>query len=122
MFSDPWQRVAVFISPVIGHIFSVWLGFKGGKGVACVLGTLLAMFSWQQILLAILIWGVALKAVKIMSLVNMILVSLLPPVLWYMYRHPAYLVYGIGVLTIILYAHRSNISRLLKGTELKLPI
>ena len=122
IYEDPWMITAVMAAPVIGHIFSAYLGLRGGKGIATLLGVLLPVLSLPQVILIFLVWGIAVKLVKIMSIVNIMYVLLVPGYLWLRFHHPAYVVFGLGIDLVIWYAHRSNIKRLLKGTELKLPI
>lgn len=119
---NPWELSLVLLAPVIGHIFPVWLRFKGGKGMACLFGTLCPLLTGYQIIIILLVWVLALKLVKIMSLVNIVYVLMLPFLLWSLYRQPAFVVYAVLIDCIIWYAHRSNIRRLRKGTELKLSI
>lgn len=122
ILSSPWQIAAIMAAPVLGHIFPVWLKFKGGKGIACLFGTLCPLVPSYFVLLILIGWIVALKLVKIMSLVNIVYVLLLPVMLWLLFRQPAFVVYAVCIDAVIWYAHRSNIARLRKGNELKLHI
>jgi len=122
LLTNPWKIVIILSAPIIGHVFPIWLGFKGGKGVACLFGVLCALLTWFEILILIILWYVILKLTKIMSLVNILLSLLLPVVLWILYKHPAYFIFGVSIDILIWYTHRSNIKRLIKGKELKLSL
>jgi acyl phosphate:glycerol-3-phosphate acyltransferase len=99
----------------MGHLFPVWLGFRGGKGVATFLGTLLAL-AWPAGLLACLTWLVVAGVSRISSLSALVAVAATP--LWL-----ALTGYGQGALMTLALAalvwlrHRDNITRLLAGTE-----
>ncbi|MFA5135819.1 MAG: glycerol-3-phosphate 1-O-acyltransferase PlsY [Patescibacteria group bacterium] len=122
LIQDPWHRVFVFLMPTIGHIFPVWLGFKGGKGVSTLMGALLIIVGWQFLMIWIGVWLVILKITKIMSLVNIFMVLAIPVILWLMFDQTAYVFFGVVSIVLIWYAHRENIGRLIKGKELKLKI
>lgn len=111
------------ICVVVGHTFPIFFGFKGGKGVATSLGVLL-LINWK-IGLICLVFGVILIALTQMVSLGSIAGAILFPVLT-MFIHECYIVPGnyiifsiiIGVF--IAYNHRSNIKRLLNGTENKI--
>lgn len=115
------QIAAIFV--VVGHTFPIFFGFRGGKGVATSLGVLL-LINWK-IGLICLIFGVVLIALTQMVSLGSIAGSILFPVLT-VFIHECYIVPGnyiifsiiIGVF--IAYNHRSNIKRLLNGTENKI--
>jgi acyl phosphate:glycerol-3-phosphate acyltransferase len=106
------------LGAVLGHVFPVWLGFKGGKGVATYIGVLIAV-SWIVALMFAVIWAAVAALTRYSSLSGLI-ASALTPVLLYL---------GVGsksallflVLTVIVWVmHRGNIQRLLAGTEPKI--
>ncbi len=103
---------------VIGHLFPLFLKFKGGKGVATFLGTLLAL-SFPAGLAACAAWLVAATLFRMSSLAAIIAVALAPVFTFYFYHmHGAILV---AVLSVIVIAkHHANIGRLLKGEEPKI--
>lgn len=104
---------------VLGHLFPVFLRFKGGKGVATFLGTLLAL-SFPVGLAACITWLVAAAAFRISSL-SAITAAVLAPgymLAFYSHVHGAYLV---AILSLVVIAkHHANIRRLLKGDEPKI--
>jgi glycerol-3-phosphate acyltransferase PlsY len=102
----------------IGHLFPVWLGFKGGKGVATYLGTLIALFWPAAVLFAVLWLGVA--AATRYSSVAALTGSLIAPLFVWSQGHQT-LALVLAAMTVLLwFMHRGNISRLLAGTEGKI--
>jgi glycerol-3-phosphate acyltransferase PlsY len=117
--SFDWQIALVAVSSVLGHIFPVWLKFKGGKGVATTAGVLFVLLGWQNFLILILIWLLALALFQIMSLTNLLIVVFLPLIFWFIYSSSAYFVLGLALAGLIYWAHRENIQRLKEGKEPK---
>jgi len=117
--SPDWQIALVAVSPVLGHIFPVWLNFKGGKGVATTVGTLSVLLGWPNFLILILVWVMVLAVLRIMSLTNILLSALLPLILWFIHYSLAYSVFGLVLFFLICWAHRENIQRLKDGKEPK---
>jgi glycerol-3-phosphate acyltransferase PlsY len=102
----------------LGHLFPVWLKFKGGKGVATGLGILLVI-SWKAALAAAVIW-IALAAVfRYSSLASLVAATAAPVILWFVGTpHEALLFAALAALTFFM--HRANIARLMQGTESKI--
>ncbi|MCI2399588.1 glycerol-3-phosphate 1-O-acyltransferase PlsY [Aliiroseovarius subalbicans] len=99
----------------LGHCYPVFLGFKGGKGVATWIGTLLAL-AWPLGLAACGIWLAAAVLMRISSLAALLAAALSP--LWaYMLGLPHVLALSAALALLIFYRHRSNISRLIAGDE-----
>jgi glycerol-3-phosphate acyltransferase PlsY len=115
-----WQMAIVSISPVIGHIFPVWLKFKGGKGVSTVAATLFMILGLKYSLIFLGSWICMLLIINIMSLTNLIIVLSLPILFWYKTHSIAYLILSFLYIIIIWWAHRENIQRLKQGKESKL--
>ena len=113
-----WQLLIISLMPVIGHIFSFWMGFKGGKGVAATFGLLAFYFGLLPFAIFMAIWYLAVKFVKLMSLVNLVVGLLLPLAFWLKFKEMPYVVFGFVLCIIIWWSHRENIRRLLKGKEL----
>lgn len=113
-----WQMLVISLMPVIGHIFSIWMGFKGGKGVAATFGLLAFYFGLPLFALFMVIWYLTVKWVKLMSLVNLVVGLLLPLAFWLKYRTTPYILFGVVLCGIIWWSHRENLKRLLKGKEL----
>jgi acyl phosphate:glycerol-3-phosphate acyltransferase len=103
----------------LGHLFPVWLGFKGGKGVATFIGLLLGFGSWLALLAFCLIWLSIAAITRYSSLAALLASAATPAVLWWTgERARAELFLALVVLLWIM--HRANIARLLKGTESKI--
>jgi glycerol-3-phosphate acyltransferase PlsY len=114
-----WQIALVAITPVLGHIFPIWLNFKGGKGVATTVGLLFVVLGWQKFLVLLLIWLLILAIFRIMSFTNLLLISFLPLALWFNYFSLAYLILGLALFALVWWAHRENIQRLKEDKEPK---
>jgi acyl phosphate:glycerol-3-phosphate acyltransferase len=100
----------------VGHLFPVWLGFKGGKGVATALGVMLAA-AWPVGVMALLTWIAVLAALRISSL-SALTAAVLSPVYAALVHAPEpvrWLILFAAVLVVL--RHRPNIDRLLKGQE-----
>jgi acyl phosphate:glycerol-3-phosphate acyltransferase len=100
---------------VLGHLFPVWLGFKGGKGVATSYGVLIAA-AWPVGIVAGAIWLLAAGLLRISSLAALISFALAPLVAWAL-ADPAVIILAVAITALIFARHVSNIRRLLSGTE-----
>jgi glycerol-3-phosphate acyltransferase PlsY len=112
-----WQILLISLMPVLGHIFSVWLNFHGGKGVATIFGLLGGYFGLGYFLIFLLIWILAVWQIKLMSLVNLVTALLIPIAFWLKYRELEFVLFGILLCAIIWWRHKENIKRLLAGKE-----
>jgi glycerol-3-phosphate acyltransferase PlsY len=102
----------------IGHLFPVWIGFKGGKGVATYIGTLLGLAPIMMVLFAI-IWLAVAFTTRYSSLSALVAMLVIPVALWILGPEKVALV--IAVMTVIsFWKHRQNIARLIAGTESKI--
>jgi acyl phosphate:glycerol-3-phosphate acyltransferase len=102
----------------LGHLFPVWLGFKGGKGVATYIGVLLGL-AWPAALAFCLIWLVVAALTRYSSLAALIASAAVPVVLWLLDEHAEALLFALMALVLWL-RHRDNIERLMGGTEGKI--
>ena len=117
------------IAVVIGHTFPIFFGFKGGKGVATSLGVLL-MSNWQIGLICLVFALVLMALTRMVSLGSCGAAILFPVLTLFINQHytvltegksgRVYFVYSVILAIIVLYNHRSNIKRILNGTENKL--
>jgi len=107
------------LAAFLGHVFPVFHGFKGGKGVATAFGALLAMNGWVGLAL-VGSWLVIAVTTRYSSLSAITVSVLAPAYVWLFVREPApILATGIMAL-LLLWRHRSNIQKLLAGTETKI--
>ncbi|MFZ5734640.1 MAG: glycerol-3-phosphate 1-O-acyltransferase PlsY [Pseudomonadota bacterium] len=114
----PNAAMAAGFGAFIGHLYPVWLKFKGGKGVATYIGVLLGLF-WPAVLVLGAIWLTVAFIFRYSSLAALVSTALTPAFL--LWQHHIALAILFGVLTLLLwFAHRANISRLLAGTESKI--
>lgn len=103
---------------VIGHIYPIWLKFKGGKGVATGLGVI-ATLSWPVALIIVCIWALVALVFRYSSL-GAIVAFLSCPLVAYCSTNTTYLLGFLLISVLIIFKHRSNIIRLLTGTEPKI--
>jgi len=99
---------------LIGHLYPVWLGFRGGKGVATLLGILLALL-WPAALVYAAVWLFRLMTLRISSLAGMTAAATAPIVAYAL--NSSYVPLLLGFALLVLWKHRENILRLRKGTE-----
>lgn len=117
------------IAVVLGHTFPIFFGFKGGKGVATSLGVLL-ISNWQIGLICLVFAVVLMVLTRMVSLGSCAAAVLFPVLTLFINQHytvltdgksgRVYFVYSVILAIIVLYNHRSNIKRILSGTENKL--
>ncbi len=109
-------------SAVIGHIWTIFAGFKGGKGVGTAAGMLIGLYP-VAILVCLGIFGFVIVMTGIVSAGSLSAAFALPIVLWIMNStgwraiHPALFYFSIPIVILIFFTHRSNIHRLLRGEE-----
>lgn len=114
----PNAAMLAALGAFLGHLFPVWLKFRGGKGVATYLGVLLGLF-WPAALIFAMIWLGTAYTTRYSSLSALIAAFVTPLFLWW-FGHNA-LASLFAVLTLLLfYMHRENIQRLQAGTEGKI--
>lgn len=115
--SDAWLPVAVGGAAVLGHMFSPYVSFKGGKGVATAAGMFLALAP-VAVLLAIPVWAICLWLTGYVSLSSIIAVLSVPLSVALLQPGEPYVFWAsVALVALIIFAHRKNISRLIAGTE-----
>jgi glycerol-3-phosphate acyltransferase PlsY len=122
---DDMRALAALVA-VLGHIFPVWLGFKGGKGVATGFGVFLVASPWAA-LAAISVFFIVLALSRYVSLASILGAGSFPLFAWWLgrvhvcaARTPFFVAVEIAVALLLIAKHYQNIRRLLKGTESKL--
>jgi len=122
LFNDPWITAGVGLATVIGHNWSMFLRFKGGKGVATNLGVVIVL-SLPLLLAAIafgVVWLATAAITRYSSLASM-LGSAAVPLMMYAHGDPLpYFWYGVIAFALVLWRHEPNIRRLIAGDELKI--
>jgi glycerol-3-phosphate acyltransferase PlsY len=115
---DLWGGI-IGLTAVAGHMFSIFLSFKGGKGVATGFGVLIA-YSPQSALITLLVWiGVALIT-KYSSLAAIVAVTCLPIILALADYSKVKIFFGLLIALLIIFRHKSNIMNLIEGKESKI--
>ncbi|MFL5089280.1 MAG: glycerol-3-phosphate 1-O-acyltransferase PlsY [Xanthobacteraceae bacterium] len=117
-FFGPDLAILAGIGAFLGHVFPVWLKFKGGKGVATYIGVLLAL-AWPAALAFGVIWVLVAALTRYSSLAALVAGAATPVILWFNKDLQEAQVFLL--LTVMIFiTHRANIARLLKGTEGKI--
>ena len=119
LLNDSWQ-VAIGLSTLIGHIWPVWLNWRGGKAVATGLGIFLGL-SWQVGLATLGIFIVIILSFRIVSLASVSAALALPLIMFVSFKTSnislPFLLISILAMTLVIWRHRGNIVRLIKGEE-----
>ena len=110
--------VLAAVAVILGHSKSIFLKFTGGKSVASGVGTILAL-NWMVGLIIAAVWGIITYTSKYVSLGSMIALALSPVLMWLFGAPAAYICYCALGAVYIIYLHRENIKRLIKGEENK---
>lgn len=116
---NTWPSLAVALAAILGHNYSIYLRFRGGKGIATTLGACFVLFPTQ--ILALLVFAVLIIAVtRFVSLGSIFLVTGLPLLLIWQNALLPEIAFAMVVALLGVWRHRANISRLLSGTENRL--
>jgi glycerol-3-phosphate acyltransferase PlsY len=115
-----WAAVVTGLAAVIGHIYSIFIGFKGGAGGGPTVGGGVALWPWTAVFvipLGAAVWyGIGYASVATISF--SLIITAVMAVRWYLGQGPwEYIVYGVGTLAICVWALRPNLKRLMNGTE-----
>jgi acyl phosphate:glycerol-3-phosphate acyltransferase len=116
-----WAWVIAYASAaVLGHVYSVWARFRGGKGVATSAGALVALAPWA-VLGSALVWGLTVFLTRTVSLASILSALLLPAaVILTPHQGGATLSwFALALAAFVIWAHRANLGRLLRGEELR---
>jgi glycerol-3-phosphate acyltransferase PlsY len=118
---DLWIAI-VGLSPILGHIFPIFLGFKGGKGVATALGIYL-IISPVSVLIEFFAFAFIVWKWRIIALGSIACATTIPILIaFFRSDSQAYFILSVVIAALILYRHQSNIARLLQGNETKLKL
>lgn len=109
----------VAVAALVGHMWPLFFGFKGGKGVATALGVLLAL-SWPTALVCAAIWLIMAFGLKISSLAALTATVVSPIVAYFFMPHGSWVWATVAIAALVLYRHKSNIRNLLEGKESKI--
>ena len=114
--TDPWLVIVIAAAPVVGHMYSVFLKGRGGKGVATGAGVVIALIPLAGGIIAV-VWVTLILTTRYVSLASLVATLLVPVFVFALGDPLPYLIAAVLVTVGIFWAHRGNISRLLKGTE-----
>ena len=116
---DAQTMAFTLLGAFLGHLFPLYFGFKGGKGVATAAGVLIALNGWVGLAL-IVIWLVIAFTTRYSSLSGIVATFVAPVLVWWFTREP-WLIGAVAVMSaILLWRHKANIQKLLAGTEPKI--
>ena len=114
----PDPALAAGLGAFLGHLFPVWLKFKGGKGVATYIGLLIGL-HWPAALFFCIVWLVVAAATRYSSLAALLASALTPFAIWY-FGLPSVAALFLLLTVLLWFMHRANIARLLNGSEGKI--
>jgi glycerol-3-phosphate acyltransferase PlsY len=115
LYAGHAAALAAGLGAFLGHLFPLWLKFKGGKGVATYIGLLLGLY-WPGALIFCALWLIVAFATRYSSLAALIASALTPIAIWALGLPSAALLF-LGLSALLWIKHRANIARLLSGTE-----
>lgn len=118
-FHNPLLDVVTALGALLGHNYSLFLGFKGGKGVATALGLLIFMMP-KVAVASFGIWLVCVLLTRFVSLGSIMAAIFTPPLAWYLGYPSAYVIFSVVAAFFVVLRHKENIHRLLTGTESKI--
>lgn len=104
------------LAAVLGHDYTCWLYFKGGKGIATSAGVLLALVPWSLLIIAS-VWAIVFALTRYVSLSSIAASLALPFAVWLTDEAKTMIVVTAGMSALAIYKHKANIKRLLQGTE-----
>jgi glycerol-3-phosphate acyltransferase PlsY len=116
---DKLDVIVIGMAAILGHTFSLFLKFKGGKAVATTLGVFLVLVPYA-ILILLVIFFVIFGLTRYVSLASIISAVVLPIAVYFTTRHIPLTVLGIIIGLLVIIRHKENIKRLINGTESKL--
>lgn len=104
------------VAAILGHNYTCWLGFKGGKGIATTAGVLLVLIP-KAFAVAVLVWVVVFVVSRYVSLASIGVAAALPFIVWGTGGSPTMIGVAIALGALAIYKHKANLQRLLNGTE-----
>ena len=112
VLAGPVGKLTAGIFVILGHMFPLYFGFKGGKGV-------LVFFDWRVFGIAFLLFVLAVALTKWISLGSILGAISFPITTWVFYRDPVLTAMALGMAAVVVFMHRSNIGRIIHGKENK---
>lgn len=118
LLAGPIGKLVAGIFVIMGHMFPVYFGFRGGKGVL-VGAVMLILFDWRMFLIALTVFLIAVLATRWISLGSVLGAVTCPITVLILYRDPVLTAMIFGMAVAVIFMHRSNIMRMLHGEENK---
>ena len=107
---------AAGLAAFLGHLYPIFFGFRGGKGVATALGVQVGLM-WQIGLSVAALWLLMAKVARVSSLSALVSMALAPIIVWWFWPHPAVVTMQVVVSLLLFWRHRTNIRRMITGEE-----
>ena len=117
--SHETSQIIAGLCAILGHNYTCWLQFKGGKGIATSAGVLLALVPWA-LLIIFIVFILLLLATRYVSMGSIAAAATLPFASWMTVESPAKIIVTGAISVLAIYKHKDNIRRLLNGTERRL--
>ena len=114
--SDELTLALVASAAFLGHLYPVFFGFRGGNGVATAFGAILGI-NWMVALAVAATWLLVAYGMKISSLSALVAAALAPFYFWWLDGSLTYIIMGVFISVLLIWRHRSNIKKLIEGTE-----
>jgi glycerol-3-phosphate acyltransferase PlsY len=111
-----WFTIVAALAAVLGHNYTCWLYFKGGKGIATSAGVLVALVPWS-LLIILCIWVIVLALSRFVSLASISASFALPFAAWVTGESTTLILITAAMAVLAIYKHKANIKRLIQGTE-----
>jgi glycerol-3-phosphate acyltransferase PlsY len=109
-------QILCCVAVIAGHNWTCWLKFKGGKGIATSAGAMLA-FLPLPLLCALVVWGIVFGIGRFVSLASISAAAVVPLATWFIEKDTTLTLFTVVLAAVAIYKHKSNIQRLLAGTE-----
>jgi glycerol-3-phosphate acyltransferase PlsY len=116
---NEYLKIIAGMSAILGHNYTCWLKFKGGKGIATSAGVVAALIP-QAFVVAILVWIVVCLLTRYVSVASIAAALVLPFATWGAHQSPRMIIIAVVMATLAIYKHKANIQRLRQGTENKI--
>lgn len=124
-YSDAWTllRVLLVLAAVVGHLYPVFAGFRGGKGIATSLGGVLAIHPGSA-LICIAVFFLVFLITRYVSLASLVAAVAFPLAIAFVFHEPGHVLLGFAIVLcmVVFFTHRQNIGRLLKGNESRMDL
>lgn len=116
MFEREWFAICAGVAAVVGHNYTCWLNFRGGKGIATSAGVLAALVPWSLVII-LCVWIVVSAVTRYVSLASVCASATLPFAAWLTRESLALVLICTALTVMAIYKHKANIYRLFNGTE-----